>query len=147
MELQQVMGPSAVGEVHKLAPKFLFNGENPGQFKREFPFAAEYYGVSEAFKWPEGKELSEKEQRLNVMALAILRSYITEDVLHVIMVGEEDRASTLMRALETIFLANDARTKLQVQRELLGCDMRVGESLMTFLGRINKLIHELKCMG
>ena len=42
MDAQQVMGPSAKGEVAKMAPKFKFNGENTSMFKREFPIAAHF---------------------------------------------------------------------------------------------------------
>jgi hypothetical protein len=58
MDMQQVMGPHHVAqdEIRKLAPKFIFNGENQGQFLREFPAAAEFFGVKEAYNWEEGKD-------------------------------------------------------------------------------------------
>ena len=91
--------------------------------------------------------LDEKDQRKNVMALAVLRHHIIEDVLEVIAVGEEmERASIMLKSLKQVFMAKDVRTKLQVQRDLLSCDMRMGESLMSFLGRINRLISELGAM-
>ena len=80
MDIEQVMGPQqASAEMGKLAPKFVFNGENPGKFMREFPFVAEYYGIAEALTWPDDKELDEKDQRRDVFAQAILRQYISED--------------------------------------------------------------------
>ena len=88
MDAQQVMGPSAKGEVAKMAPKSKFTGENTSTFKREFPFAAHFYGVADAFDWDEDRKLSGKEEEKNVLALAVLRHYITEDVLNVITVGE-----------------------------------------------------------
>jgi hypothetical protein len=148
MEAQQVMGPRDDSkELSKMAPKFLFTGENAGKFMREFPFVAEYFGVTEAFDWEDDQELDDAGKRKNVLALAVLRQYISEDVLQIITEGEVTRASVLMKALRKMFLTQDARTKLQVERELLGCDMKLGEGLVPFLGRINKLINELITMG
>ena len=144
MDVEQVMGPPlAAKQLSKMAPKFVFDGENTGQFLREFPVAAEFFGVTEAYEWDSNKELSENEQRKNANAITVLRQYFTEDVIQVITTGTVTRASVLYDTLHKMFLPRNARSKLQVQRELLSCDMRVGESLIVFLGRIKSLSNEL----
>jgi urease accessory protein UreF len=92
-------------------------------------------------------DLTEKEQRRNVNAMAILRQYLTDDVLQVLIVGDMSRASSMYNSLKKMFLFQDARTNLQVQRELHACEMKMGESVMVFLGGINRLINELTMMG
>ena len=148
MDLEQVMGPPlGAKELKKMAPQFVFNGENGGQFLREFPIAADFFDVAEAFEWESDKELSGNEQRKNVQAMAVLRRYVTDDVLQVITTGKATRAAAMYRTLKQVFIPANARTKLHVQRELLGCDMRAGESLIAFLGRIKSLINEMIGLG
>ena len=137
MDIEQVMGPhQASKELGRMAPKFVFNGENAGKFIREFPFVAEYYGISEAYTWDDEAELDEAGKRKIVLALDVLRQYISDDVLQIILEGEVTRASVLMKALDKVFLAKDARTKMQVEKNLFNCDMKIGGGLVTFLGRL-----------
>ena len=148
MDYEQVMGPQlAKEEMRKMAPKFVFDGENSGQFLREFPVVAEFYGVSEAFDWEEDRELSGKEQVKNVHAMTVLCQYVTPDVLQVIQTGKATRASAMLSTLKEIFMPANARTKLQVHTDLLACNMRMGESLVTFLGRIKCYINEYLALG
>ena len=147
MDASQVMGPNEGKEITKMAPKFLFDGGNWGKFQREFPFVAEYYGVAEAYYWEPDRELSEKEQRTNVLAVAVLRQYITDDVLQTIMTGEATWASVLYGSLQKVFFSKDARTRMQITTELMSCSMRIGEPLLGFLGRINGLVNELLGTG
>ena len=103
MDASQVMGPNEGKEITKMAPKFLFDGGNPGKFQREFPFVAKYYGVAEAYYWEPDRELSEKEQRTNVLAVAVLRQYIT-DVLQTINTrGGDAGECTLWIVAEGLF--------------------------------------------
>jgi hypothetical protein len=137
-EFQQVMGQEAS---LKLLPKFVYDGGNPFRFIRDFlPLVARRMQVEDAYKWPEEKELEEEEHKQNTLAIALLRMYVSENVLRVITVGSPNRASTLYRNLEVIFLQRDSRTKVQIQREISACEMRVGEGLVDFLGRINTLL-------
>ena len=73
--------------------------------------------------------------------------HLSEDVVEVISTGKEERAATMYSTLKKMFMPANARTKLQVQRDILKCDMRVGEPLVVFLGRIKRLLNELVAMG
>ena len=96
MDIEQVMGPPHTAkELKKMAPKFIFDGENAGVFLRELSVAADFYGVAEAYHWEDNKELSKKEERQNVLAIAVLRQYVMEDVLQVITTGKAERASLM----------------------------------------------------
>ena len=121
---QQVMGPQAERN-SKLVPKFKYDGGSPGVFLRDFLVVASAFGVANVYghDWDDGKELSEEEEQKNTLALLVLRQYLTERVLNVIMVGQPRLASTVYKTLKTIFLCNDARTKVQVTKELHGCEM------------------------
>ena len=124
-------------------------GGSPGVFLTDFPVVASAFGVANVYQhdWDDGKELSEEEEQKNTLALLVLRQYLTERVLNVIMVGQPRLASTVYKTLKTIFLCNDARTKVQVTKELHGCEMGVGESLVDFIGRINGLMEEAERLG
>ena len=103
---QQVMGPQAERN-SKLVPKFKYDGGNPGVFLRDFPVVASAFGVANVYQhdWDDGKELSEEEEQKNTLALLVLRQYLTERVLNVIMVGQPRLASTVYKTLKTIFYA------------------------------------------
>jgi hypothetical protein len=148
MDLEQVMGPrEAAKEIQKMAPDFLFDGENTGQFLREFPVVMEHYGISPAFTWEDDKELNEAEQRMNTNAMTVLRRYVTEDIVNVITTGRATRASVMYKSLRRLFMPCNARTKLDITREIMGCEMRMGESVVGYFGRIKALINELLELG
>ena len=114
-------------------------------FVRDFPMVASEYNVSEVYKWADDKEFddeNEERMHMNAAALMILRQYLTERVLSIVMVGQPKLAATVYRALDTIFLTNDSKTKVQVTRELYGCEMGLGESVVDFLARLNALVEE-----
>jgi hypothetical protein len=149
-ELQQVMGPHADRVTCKeLVPKFKFDGGDPGVFLREFPVVASAFGVTTVYHWeyPDDAELDEEREKKNTLALLVLRQYLTDKVLKIIMVDNPRLACTVYRALSTMFFSTDARTKVQVTRELQRCEMGVGESLQDFLARINGLIEEATVHG
>ena len=150
IDIQQVMGPHVDRATSKeLVPKFKFDGGNPGIFIREFPVVASAFGVTQIYRWDkqEGDELSEEEEKKNTLAVLVLRNYLSERVLKVIMVGKPKLASTIYALLNTIFLASDARTQTQVTRELQQCEMGIGESLTDFIARINGLMEEPENLG
>jgi hypothetical protein len=142
------MGPDTPrAEVARMVPRFQYDGGNPAKFLRDFPFVASYFGVMEAYEWEADMELDREQTRTNSYAVAVLRQYLTEDVLQVIMVGNPTRASVLYASLKKMFLARDARTMVQVQRDLNSCEMKLGESLVMFLSRINALLNEQDRLG
>lgn len=148
MELEQVMGPPAAAkEITKMAPKFIFDGGNTGQFLREFPVVMEFYGIGPAFSWEDDKELNEAEQRMNTNAMTVLRRYVTEDIVNVITTGRATRASMMYKSLRRLFMPCNARTKLDITREIHGCKMKMGESVVMYFGRIKALINELLELG
>ena len=53
----------------------------------------------------------------------------------------------MMRSLEQIFLKTDPKARMRLQTEFALCQMKVGESLLVFLGRVNLIINELGGMG
>ena len=94
MELPQAMGQSASNAM-KMLPKFVYDGGSPTRFMRDFPLVAKFFGVAEVFLWDDDKRLEPEEDRLNTVALTVLRQYVSESVLMVIMVGNPGRASQL----------------------------------------------------
>ena len=91
IDIQQVMGPHVDRATSKeLVPKFKFDGGNPGMFIREFPVVASAFGVTQIYHWDkqEGDELSKEEEKRNTLAVLVLRNYLSERVLKVIMVGK-----------------------------------------------------------
>ena len=113
-ENPQVYAPwdASRADARTLIPRFKYDGGNPVQFVRDFPIVASAIGVSKVYKWRDDKEIDdEKEEKCNNTALMILRQYLTERVLSVVMVGQPKLAVTVYRAVETIFITNDARTK------------------------------------
>jgi len=149
-ELQQVMGPHVDRVTCKeLVPKFKFDGGDPGIFLREFPIVASAFGVTAVYEWEfeDNVDLDEEREKKNTLALLVLRQYLTDKVLKIIMVGKPRLACTVYKALSTIFFSSDARTKVQVTRELQRCEMGVGESLQDFLARINGLMEEAAIHG
>jgi gag-polypeptide of LTR copia-type len=108
---------------------------------------AEAYGVKQAFAWGVDKELTSEQQVLNSKALIVLRSCLTERVLQVLMAGKVERASAMLASLKKMFLAHDARSKVEVQRKIHACDQALGESLLDFLHRIGGLMSELQAKG
>ena len=64
-------------------PTFKYDGGSPAQFTRDFPMVAKAYGVSEAFRWPESRVLTVREDYLNTRAMVVLRRYLSERVLTV----------------------------------------------------------------
>ena len=147
---QQVMGPPLDQLTSKhLVPKFKYDGGNPAEFLKDFSVVGKAFGVEAVYKWEldDETELNEDQEEKNTLALLVLRQYITERVLKIITVGRPKLASTIFRNLDTIFLANDARTKVQVSRELQSCEMGIGESLVDFIARINGLMEEAETMG
>ena len=142
-ELQQVMGLNADLLTSKaLVPKFKFDGGNPGKFNRDFPVVAASYGVAEVYKWPAEKEMTEEEELKNNAALLVLREYLSDKILKIVLVGQPKMASMVYGTLRKNFLTNDARTKVHVNRELHSCEMALGEFLTDFVARINGLMEE-----
>ena len=93
-ELQQVMGLNADLLTSKaLVPKFKFDGGNPGKFNRDFPVVAASYGVAEVYKWPVEKEMTEEEELKNNAALLVLREYLSDKILKIVLVGQPKMAS------------------------------------------------------
>jgi hypothetical protein len=107
------------------------------------------FGVEGVYKWDleDDAELTVDQEEKNTLALLVLRQYLTERVQKVITAGKPRLASTIFKNLDTIFLANDAQTKVQVSRELQSCEMGIGETLVDFLARINGLMEEAETMG
>jgi hypothetical protein len=145
---QQVMGEttSASRGVH-LLPKFKYNGGNPARFRRDFPLVAGYYGVADVYQWDVERDLTDEDSKRNTLAMAVLCQYLTEDVTQMLMVGVPSRALILYRALEVMFLGNDAHTQVQVQWEISSCEQLAGESLVSFLRRINGILNEQYLAG
>jgi hypothetical protein len=144
---QQVMGPDESSGNRMVVPRFKYDGGNPARFLQDFALVAAYFKVAEPYEWEADRELTGKERLMDVRATVVLRQYLCDDVLQVVMLGRGERASVLYGRLKEMFLTYDARTKVQVQRELQVCDMKLGETLVGFLGRINKLFNELGAMG
>jgi len=148
IELQQVMGLNADLLTSKgLVPKFKFNGEDPGAFERDFKVVAAAYGVTAVYEWPKEKDMTVEEGRKNTIAMLVLRNYLTEKVLKILLVGQPVLASTVYNTLKTIFLTNDARTKVHVNRDLHSCEMALGESMTDFVARVNNLMEESERLG
>ena len=121
---QQVMGPDANLSTKTIVPKFRYDGGNPTMFKRDFlPHVAKAYGVADVFAWEEDKVLTAEEELRDNTAFLVLRQYLTDRVLKIVMVGQPKRASSVFNVLSAVFLTNDARTSLQVGRELSMCEM------------------------
>jgi len=109
MDNEQVMGPlSAAKDIRKMAPRFTFDGENSGQFLREWPVVMDFYGIGPAFLWEEGKVLDEDEERMNINAMTVLRRYVTEDVINMITTGRATRDSKMLASLKAIFMPSNA---------------------------------------
>jgi hypothetical protein len=145
---QQVMGPNSDLATNNIVPKFKYDGGSPAQFNRDFlSCVATAYGVREAYFWDEKKTLSEEEARKDTVAMLVLRQYLTDKVLQIVMINQPERASTVYRVLEVVFLKSDIRTKAQVNRELAMCEMALGEGLQQFIARINGLMEESQQMG
>ena len=53
----------------------------------------------------------------------------------------------MMRSLEQIFLKTDPKARMRLETELALCQMKVGESLLVFLGRVNMIVNEMGVMG
>jgi hypothetical protein len=106
-----------------MLPKFQYDGGAPARFLRDFPLVSKFFGVAEAYLWREDQELDAEQDRLNTYAMAVLRQYLSENVLSVITVQQPKRAATLYRNLEKMFLQNNARSKIQVQKEISACEM------------------------
>ena len=86
LEYQQVMGLNADLLMSKaLVPKFKFDGREPGKFERDFPTVTAAYGVTEVYKWPSDKHMTEEEERKNNIAMLVLREYLTEKVLKIVL--------------------------------------------------------------
>jgi hypothetical protein len=148
VEHQQVMGLNADLLTSKaLVPKFKFDGENPGKFNRDFPVVAASYGVTEVYKWPKGKVMTEEEELKNNAALLVLREYLSDKILKIVSVGQPKMASVVYGTLSRIFLTTDAKTTVHVNRELHSCEMALGESLTDFVARINDLMEESERLG
>ena len=132
LDNEQVMDPldESAKVIKKMAPRFIFDGENTGQFTREFPAVADFFGYADVYEWDDDKVLTEAEQRRNTLAMSVLGSYVTEDVYQVITTGRATRASVMLRTLKKIFTPNNARSKHLIERELLACDMKGGESVL-----------------
>ena len=133
-----------------LVPKFRYDGGNPMVFVRDFPVVAAYYGITDAITWDDDKRIiitDDKEELVNNVAMMVIRQYVNEKVLNIIMVGRPTLAATVYRSLSTIFLTNDAVTKVHVARELYSCEMRLGDSLVDFLAKINGLMEESGRLG
>jgi hypothetical protein len=145
---QQVMGPDASLATETIVPKFKCDGGNLTTFNRLFiTRVAKAYGVAEVYNWAEDKELTPEEEQKDNTVFLLLRQYLTERVLKIVMVGNPERASTIYKVLKTVFLSTDARTSLQVDRELSMCEMTLGESLQDFIARLNDLMEESCQMG
>ena len=96
-----------------LVPKFRYDGGNPMSFVRDFPVVAAAYGIADALTWADDKTFdTEKEEQINTLAMLIIRQYVTERVLNIIMVGRPQLEGTVYRSLDTIFLTNDSVTKV-----------------------------------
>jgi hypothetical protein len=148
IEIQQVMGLGADHATHRsLVPKFKYDGGNPGAFMRDFPTVIAAYGLGRVYQWDEDLELDEESQKKNTLAILVLRQYLTDKVLKIVMVNQPQRASTIYKSLHNIFLTHDARTKVQVNRELQLCEMGLGESMDDFVARINDLMNEAEMLG
>ena len=120
-----------------IVPKFKYNGGNPAQFNRDFlPCVAKTYGVKDVYSWDEDKVLTEEEERKDNVASLVLRQYLTDRILKIVMIGQPTRASSIYKVLDTVFLKSDIRTKAQVSRELALCEMALGESLQDFVARL-----------
>jgi hypothetical protein len=144
------MGPNSDLATKNIVSKFRYDGGNPAQFNRDFLCCvATTYRVREAYSWDEEKELSEVEERKDTVASLVLRQYLTDKVLQIVMIGQPRRVSSIFKVLETVFLKSDIRTKAQVSRELSMCEMEMamGESLQDFIARINALMEESHQMG
>jgi hypothetical protein len=147
-EHQQVMGLNADLLTSKaLVPKFKYDGGDPEKFSRDFPVVAAAYGVAAVYKWEDEREMTEEEEMKNSAAMLVLREYLTERVLKVVLVNHPKQASTVYRTLRTIYLANDARTKVHVNRDLHMCEMAMDEDLTEFVSRINGLMEESGRLG
>jgi hypothetical protein len=129
---QQVMGPNSDLATKDIVPKFKYDGGNPAQFNRDFlNCVATAYGVRDAFFWGEEKRLTADEERKDVVASLVLRGYLTDKVLKIVMVGQPRRASSIYKVLDAVFLRSDIRTKAQVGRELSMCEMALGSLCRT----------------
>jgi hypothetical protein len=145
---QQVMGPNADLTTKNKVPKFKYDGGNPAQFNRDFlSCVATAYGVRDAYLWDEDKELRPDEERKDTVASLVLRQYLSDKVLKMVMIGQPTRASSIYKVLDAVFLKSDIRTKAQVSRELSMCDMAMGETLQDFIARLNDLMEESQMMG
>jgi hypothetical protein len=145
---QQVMGLSDEGKLAMaLIPKFKFDGGSPAKFIRDFPVVAKAFGVQEAYEWDPTQQLTPEQEELDNRAILVLRHYLTEDILQVLSFKKIGRAAAMMQSLRSVFLANNARTRVQVQKEMHTCEQRLGESLMEFLARVSSLLSELEAMG
>jgi hypothetical protein len=132
-----------------LVPKFKYDGGDPEKFSRDFPVVAAAYGVAAVYEWRGGREMTEEEEIKNSAAMLVQREYLTERFLKVVLVNQPKQASTLYRALRTIYmyLANDARTEVPVNRDLHMCEMALGEDWTKFVAQINGLMEESGRLG
>jgi hypothetical protein len=148
LQYQQAMGPHTSLATKTIVPKFQYDGGNPTMFNRLFiSRVAKAYGVAEVYSWADTKELTPEEEQKDNTAFLLLRQYLTERVLKIVMVGQPECASTIYKVLKTVFLSTDARTSLQVDRELSMCEMSLGEALQDFIARLNDLMEESCQMG
>ena len=150
LQSQEVWGNSDASRaaMGRLLPKFKYDGGNPGKFDRDFPLVAAHYGIQDVLNWdPDTAITKEDDVKLNNVAMAVLRQYLSDEVLQVVLVDRPTNASAVFSNLKIMFLGHDNRTKVQNQQLLSACEQGRNESLVTFLSRINSLLEESTRLG
>ena len=117
-------------------PRFTFNGDNRLDFLGGFPdvaahfgFTALIYGDIQPRPQDDGEEKDEWD-RLNALALAKLKFYVSTGVHSIIWKGEDLTANQYYHRLHTTFLAGDMRSRQTLEAAWNNCYRGAGELLL-----------------
>ena len=134
-------------------PRFTFNGDNRLDFLGGFPdvaahfgFTALIYGEIQARPGDDGEEKDEWD-RLNSLALAKLKFYVSTGVHSIVWKGETLTAHQYYQRLYDMFLAGDMRSRQTLEAAWNNCYRGAGEMLMDWWGRFDGILAELSVIG
>ena len=121
----------------RVLPKLMFDGTNITQFNRDFPCIAEFYGFADLMLKEPDDRLTPDELKRERIARRVLRNCITRQVDRLITMADDDNFMTLTLNIKSMYLHLDKRAMASAERQLANTRMQFGETISTFVGRMN----------